>query len=79
MRALGAGGCPTALPSHPKAPTILPCSLPGGPWPTRAGWPQWAGRQSWAPRACWAAGECGPSWEECLCLGATGGSCGTEG
>lgn len=80
MRGLGAEGCPTAPPSHPKAPTVLPCSLTGGPWPTRAGWPQWAGRQTWAPRACWAAGECGARWGKCLSLGAMwdGGMMGWE-
>lgn len=80
MRGLGAEGCPTAPPSHPKAPTVLPCSLTGGSWPTRAGWPQRTGRQTWAPRACWAAGECGPRWGKCLSLGAMwdGGMMGWE-
>lgn len=79
MRGLGAGGCPMAPPSRPMASALLPCSLTGGPWPTRCGWPQWAGRQTWAPRPPWAAGERGPGWGARPPLGTTGGGCGMEG
>lgn len=69
-----------APPSCPMAPALLPCSLTGGPWPTRVGWPQRAGRQTRAPGPHRAAGECGPGWGGAQLPPETvGGGCRMEG